>query len=211
MTSPQPSPLHHPADAVLAAYAAGTLRPGFDLVVAAHLEGCPACRRTVRLFEAAGGELLAEAPPTDVSPDALARLLARVEQPSEAAPAIDRRPLHQRLPLKPRRYLAPGVWVQPIDVPHAREDRVYFLRVAANLKGFRHGHSGTEFTTVISGALNDDGVIFRPGDFIECDTELVHQPVVEPDDGGCLCLAATEGPLRTSGLFDRVLQAVAGV
>ena len=42
---------HHPADAVLADYASGALKPGFDLVVAAHLERCPVCRATVRLFE----------------------------------------------------------------------------------------------------------------------------------------------------------------
>lgn len=208
------APRHHPADAVLAAYAAGTLRPGFDLVAAAHLETCPVCRRAVRLFEAAGGELLAGASRNELDREALPRLLARIERenPAEAVTTpVDHRPLLQRLPLKSRRYLTPGVWVQPVDVPHAREDRVYLLRVAANIRGFRHGHSGTEFTTVLSGALNDGGEIFRAGDFIECDTDLVHQPVVEPDDGGCLCLAATEGPLKTNGLLDRLLQAVAGV
>jgi putative transcriptional regulator len=205
------SPRRHPADAILAAYASGALSPGFDLVTAAHLERCAACRRTVRLFEAAGGEMLTEAPASEVAPDALARLMARIDGPPEESGPIDRRPLHERLPVKPRRWLAPGVWVQAVDVPHATGDRVYFVRLPAGLKGFRHGHNGAEFTTVISGALNDGGEILRPGDFIEHDADHVHQPVIEPDDGGCLCLAATEGPLRTSGLIDRILQALVGI
>ena len=202
---------HHPADAVLADYAAGTLKPGFDLVVAAHIERCPACRATVRLFEDAKGGALGDAEPAAVEADALARLMARLDEPPPPEPARDLRPLMQRLPLKRRRWLAPKVWVQAVDVAQAAGDKVYLLYVGAGLKGLDHSHSGPEFTQVVSGALNDNGEVFAAGDFCERGPEHEHQPVVEPDDGGCLCLAATEGPLIARDWLGRIIRAAAGV
>jgi putative transcriptional regulator len=202
---------HHPADAILADYAAGTLKPGFDLVIAAHVEACAHCRSTVRLFEQAKAAAMNDAEPAALEADALTRLMARIDQPAPVEAVIDTRLLLQRLPLKRRRWLAPKVWVQPVDVAHAREDKVYLLYVGAGLTGLNHTHSGPEFTQVVSGALNDDGVVFAAGDFCERGPEHHHQPTVEPDDGGCLCLAATEGPLMARDWLGRLIRAAAGV
>ena len=57
---------HHPDDATLLAYAAGTLSEGFSLVVAAHLEYCPRCRNNLAQAEALGGELMAALPPVSM-------------------------------------------------------------------------------------------------------------------------------------------------
>jgi putative transcriptional regulator len=208
---------HHPADAVLADYAGGTLRPGFDIVVAAHLESCERCRRHVRLFEKAAGAMLDALAPAEMSADALPHLLARLEREPSVAPADtpdaprDTRPLLDRLPLRKRRWLAPGVWVQPVDVPQLAGDKIYLLRVGAGLRGLHHGHSGPEFTAVVSGALRDGQTTYRAGDFIECDTDVVHRPKVLDDDGGCLCLAATEGSLKARGMLGELIRAFAGV
>jgi putative transcriptional regulator len=204
----------HPADAILAAYAGGGLRAGFDLVVAAHLEACPVCRRAVRLFETAAAGLVDATQPAAMEADALSHLMARLDrepQAPEPAVAPDPRPLIERLPLKRRRWLAPGTWVQQVDVPHAPEDRIYLLRMRAGLKGIDHSHSGTEFTQVISGALNDNGEILRAGDFWERDTDDRHQAIIEPDDGGCVCLAATVGPLVGRSWLGRLIGRAAGV
>ena len=202
---------HHPADAILADYAAGTLKPGFDLIVAAHVESCAHCRATVRLFEQAKAGVMREAEPAAVEADALSRLMARLDEPAPPEPVHDARPLVQRLPLKRRRWLAPKVWVQPVDVAHDRGDKVYLLYVGAGIRGLDHHHSGPEFTQVVSGALNDDGEVFAAGDFCERGPEHSHQPVVEPDDGGCLCLTATEGPLIAHDWLGRIIRAAAGV
>ena len=53
MTGPAVTPRHHPSEATLAQYVAGTLRPGFDVVVAAHLSTCAHCRMA-RLPTSAG-------------------------------------------------------------------------------------------------------------------------------------------------------------
>ncbi len=222
---------HHPDDAVLAAYSAGTLKPGFDVVIAAHLERCPACRRAVALFEAAGGDLLDEAAPTAMADDALSHLLARIERPEAAPePALeplnsrggsvspplldtprDHRPLAERLKLRRRRWIGPGAWVQTVDIDTEDGDRVYLLRVPGGMKGLKHSHHGPEFTLVLSGALRDGDTVFRPGDFVECDSDLTHQPSAEMDDGGCVCLIASEGGIAPADRLGRVVAALTGV
>lgn len=206
---------HHPADAILAAYAAGSLRPGFDIVCAAHLESCPRCRSHVRLFQDAAGGLLSQQRPVELSAEALPRMMARLER--EPAPQgevhrdRDRRPIAERLPVKRRRWLGPGLWVQPIDIPQRPGDRAYFLRVPAGLRGIEHSHTGTEFTVVLKGALKDEGEVYRAGDFVECDDAVHHQPSAGSEDGGCLCLIATEGSLVTKDWFSNLIRSAAGV
>jgi putative transcriptional regulator len=204
----------HPDDAMLARWASGALRPGFDLVVGAHLEACSACRAKVRGFEAAAGELLTEVPETALADDALARALARLEREpkpfaANAEPAAGK--LLDRLPRKSTRWLAPGTWVQPIDVDHLPGDRVYLLRVAGGLTGLDHGHTGIECTTVLSGALQDGDEVLRAGDFSAHGPELRHRPKALKEDGGCLCLIATEGGVRVGDWLGRMIAAWTGV
>ncbi len=205
---------HHPADAILADYAAGSLRSGFDLVIAAHLESCPQCRRAVNLFEKAAGGMLDDATPAALETDALSRMMARLDDtPQTAEPLIkpDSRPLLQRLPLKRRRYLAPNAWVQQIDVPKASEDRVYLLHVGGGMVGLDHTHVGPEFTTVLYGALHDTDEVFRAGDFVERDADHTHRPHAVQAEGDCLCIAATQGTLQTRDWLGNLIRMYAGV
>ena len=75
------SPRHHPGEDTLIAYAAGTLGAGPSLVVAVHLDGCRQCGVLVASLEAAGGVLMAQLPPADMSPQALARAMAAIARP----------------------------------------------------------------------------------------------------------------------------------
>ncbi len=203
------SPRHHPAADILASYASGTLEPGFGLVVAAHVEGCAACQGKVRAFEASSGAALADLPEADVAPDALSRVMSRLED--QPAPlAIDRRPLLERLSLKPRKWVAPGVWSAAVNTPHAPENRVYLLRIAAGLPTARHEHSGAEFCTVLKGAYRDELGLFSAGDFATAEGDFNHQPRVEPE-GECICLFATEGRLKPQGWIGRIAFALADV
>ena len=56
-------PRHHPSEAWLMDYAAGTLGAARDLVIGAHVASCDVCARDVGLFETVGGALLDEATP----------------------------------------------------------------------------------------------------------------------------------------------------
>ncbi len=203
------SPRHHPAPDILAAYASGTLDPGFGLVVGAHVEGCPVCRKQSAAFEAVSGEALAALPEAALAPDALADAMARLD----AAPPIhmpDRRPLLARLVLKPRKWVAPGVWCAAVDTPHAPDNRVYLLSVRAGMPTARHSHSGQEFCTVLKGAYRDELGTFAAGDFAATGGELEHQPVTLGDED-CVCLFATEGRLKAQGLIGRLAFALADV
>lgn len=203
------SPLHHPSHDILAAYAAGALEPGFGLVVAAHLEGCATCRANVGAFEAASGVALKDLPEADVASDALARVMARIDD-KPAPIVVDRRPLLERLSLKPRKWVAPGVWAAAVDTPHAPENRVYLLRVGAGLPAAHHAHSGAEFCTVLKGAYRDKLGLFATGDFAAAEGDFDHQPKVEPT-GECICLFATEGRLKAKGWIGRIAFALADV
>ncbi len=205
------NPRHHPSPDILAAYAAGTLAPGFGLVVGAHVETCAACRKQVASYEAASGAALQVLPVEPVGGDAFTQVMSRIAAAPAAEPIkVDARPLLERLPLKPRRWVAPGVWVAAVDTPHAEEDRVYLLSVAPGMPTARHEHSGAEFCTVLQGAFRDEVGVFRAGDFAAAENDLDHQPVVVGHEP-CVCLFATEGRLKPKGVIGKLAFAFADV
>jgi len=68
-----------------------------------------------------------------------------------------------------------------------------------------HGHRGTELTLVLQGAFTDSTDHFGPGDIEIADEDLDHTPIA--DDGmDCICLAATDAPLRFRSLMPRLAQ-----
>ena len=204
------SPRHHPSPDILTAYAAGAHEPGFGLVVGAHVETCAACRARVGALQAGSGAALEALPDAEMAPDAFARTLARLEAPLPKAVAAPTGPLLQCLPLKPKRWVAPGVWVAAVDTPHAPENRVYVLSVAKGMVSARHEHSGAEFCTVLKGAYRDELGTFAAGDFAEAGVELNHQPIVDGDEA-CICLFATEGRLKPKGWVGRLAFMLADV
>jgi len=202
---------HHPSDYSLARLAAGTIGAGPRLVVATHLSGCPQCRRGLRSFEAVGGAMLEEARPVRQSPDAFARVLARIDAadpPSEPAPSV----LHPDLPapldaydIGPWRFVHPGFRWRRLTLPESPDAKVIMLKIAAGLRVPRHGHSGTEYTQVLKGSFADALGQYRAGDCVEVDEGVDHQPVVDMG-GECVCLASVEGRVRLSGWIGRLLQ-----
>lgn len=203
------NPAHHPSSVTLAAYAAGTLRAGFDFVAAAHIAGCAHCRAEVRRLEAVGGAALGDARPEALAPDALARVMARLD---EAPPAEPRAPtIEEKLASAKRRWVAPGVWVARVDTPHDRKDRVYMLGAAPGVATARHRHDGLEFTQVLKGALQDGETCFAAGDFCESGgNDPFHHPKAAPGEE-CVCLFATQGRLVPASLFGRFAFALADV
>ena len=204
------SPRHHPSIEILTAYASGVLEPGFGLVVGAHLEACGHCRSQARALQAASGEALRQLPEMDLAEGALARAMSRLDEPALAPAPADRREILHRLPLRAKRWVAPGVWVAAVDTPHAADNRVYVLRVGAGAATARHAHSGMEFCTVLKGAYRDEVGLFRAGDFAAAESDLNHRPVIEGDEE-CICLFATEGRLKPQGMLGQVAFAIANV
>jgi putative transcriptional regulator len=207
---------HHPSDLTLARLAAGTLDAGPRLVVATHLSGCERCRGGLRSFEAVGGAMLDGAPPTRLSPDVFARALKRLdatELPAEPPPRVrhpDLPPPLNGYELGPWRSVGRGFQWRRLTLPESPGANVIMLKVAAGRPVPHHGHSGTEYTQVLTGSFSDSLGRYRAGDCIEMDEDVNHQPVVD-QDGECICLAAVEGKLRLSGWIGRLIQPLIGI
>ena len=206
---------HHPSDDSLARLAAGTLGAGPQLVVATHLSGCPRCRGRLRTFEAAAGAMLEDAAPARLGPDAFARVLRQLDAdpPASPEPSV----LHPELPpplqayeIGPWRFVHPGFRWRRLSLPESRDANVIMLKVAAGQAVPHHGHSGTEYTQVLTGSFADALGHYRVGDCVEMDEEVDHQPIVDPG-GECVCLAAVEGKLRLSGWVGRLIQPLIGI
>lgn len=208
---------HHLSDETLLRHAAGRLPAGPALVVSAHLEGCAACRARLRTFEAVGGALLEETPPERMAPDALARLMARIDgETPPPAPVPPRRmpdfPGDIRLPealracdVGPWKWLGPGVRLSHVSIPGGGDSGAVLLRIGAGRRLPEHGHGALELTQVLYGSFSDFNGRYGPGDVSETDEDVDHQPVVDRD-GECVCLAALEGGMLFKGVLGRLMQ-----
>lgn len=201
-------PNHHPSDAVLADYVGGGMRPAFATVIAAHLEGCGHCCSTVRALEALGGEMVVDLPREALSGDALDRAMASIERPTSAVPQ-DLRPVAERIPFGREVWFAPGMGIRKARVDGSG-DLLYLLRLPAGLKTIPHGHQGMEFTAILKGAFEDAEGKFSAGDFAEMTDEIDHQPSVSPDSE-CICLIASERPMKVTTLVGRIVHLMTGV
>ena len=207
---------HHPDEAMLAAYAAGTLDLGQHVAIATHLTSCARCRGFARACERVGGVMLDEEAPAALGVGALDRALARLDAPAQPvrapAPVPPRNDMPPGLPgfvegyaLGPWRWVAPRIHMRAIRLPDQSPTRVFLLRSAPGTKLLQHEHTGVEMTCVLTGAFAHDGGRFGPGDFDLGDPTIEHEPHVEagPD---CVCLVAMQGDLKLSGLVGRLMQ-----
>lgn len=214
---------HHPSDASLMAYGAGSLPEGLALAVATHLAFCADCRDRVADIEAIGGSYLDDLPAEALPDDALAATLARLdepERPAPAPPAGDATGLELPSPLVPYlgrrladsrwRRLAPGVRHIEIMPRSAQGGNVRLLRIAPGMEIPVHGHRGLEYTMVLKGSFSDEIGRFAAGDVAELDDEVNHTPISDTAED-CICLIATEAPLQFRGLASRLLQPFFGL
>lgn len=221
---------HHPDDATLMSFAAGTLSEPFAIVIASHLEMCGHCRETNRSLAMLGGAVLEGAAPEELSAGAVASLLARLDEPApvnghrivkgplpdgsargHAFPEALTRLLGGGLDAIKWRHVVPGVEDRLIKFPNRRGvHTLRFLRAIPGKELPEHAHSGSELTLVLHGALRDGGHLLGPGDVSDMDDEGTHSPVVEGAET-CVCVFANEGASRFKQLKFRVLQKLIGI
>lgn len=210
-------PKHHPSDALLLDYAAGSLDEGRSLLVATHIQFCPSCRRRLRMLEAMGGELLEALPPDPVSENLLDDTLERLDAPVEVP-----RPCGVAsgfpAPLDGRVRALGGVRWRPVS-PGIRQmelggfgerGKVRLMGLAPGASVPHHAHHGTELTLVLCGGFSDRFGEYEPGDILEADAEDDHRPLADAREG-CVCLLSTEAPLRFIDLLPRLAQAWTGI
>jgi putative transcriptional regulator len=207
---------HHPDDALLSAFAGGSLDNGQHVAIATHLVACARCRNFARIMECVGGNLLTDLPPAPMSSNAFAAIEARLGEAPPARLAEPSVPASETeipgLPKFVRRYrfgrwqwVAPSVHVRPIELPEPGETRAFLLRSGPRTRLLQHSHTGFEMTCVLAGGFSQEQGHYGPGDFDFGDESIDHHPVVDAD-GDCICLVAMHGELRLAGLLGRLMQ-----
>lgn len=204
---------HHLSDPLLIAYAAGNLLEAFGLVVATHVSLCDECRARLETFEAVGGAVVESADAVAMSDGCLEAVMARLGVQEVAPPRRARglfpAPLADYVggDLAAVKWRPLGMGVRQAILPTARGASARLLYIPAGQAVPDHGHRGTELTLVLQGAFRDDSDRFGPGDIEIASEELEHTPVAEAGMD-CICLAATDAPLRFRALMPRLMQPI---
>ena len=214
---------HHLTEPLLMGYAAGTLPEAFNLVVATHISMCDSCRAALAEYEAVGGEVLLGNDPVDVAEDALAATLAMIESGADVSAVVKRAPPPSNKGIFPaplRQYVDGdlddvkwrkiGGGVSQMILETSKEASVRLLHIPAGTAVPEHGHRGTELTLVLQGAFVDETDRFGAGDVEVANEDLNHTPVAE-DGVDCICLAATDAPLKFNSLMPRIAQKFVGI
>ncbi len=201
-------------------YAAGTLPEAFNLVVATHISMCDSCRAALSAYDAVGGEVMLDAEPIAMAEDALAATMALIAN----APSVDAMP---KPPLRNGIFPAPlhdyvdgdlvsvkwrrvGGGVSQMILQTSNDASVRLLRIPAGTAVPDHGHGGMELTLVLQGAFVDETDRFGTGDVEVANEDMNHTPVAEAGMD-CICLAATDAPLRFTGILPRFAQRFVGI
>lgn len=207
---------HHLTDALLMAYSAGTLPEGFNLVVATHISLCDECRARMIEFDNLGGEVIEDEAPVRMADDSLAATMAKIakgdatgkdDAPKPAREGLFPSPLQDYVggDLAAVKWRNVGGGVRQAILKTDKSASVRLLHIPAGVAVPDHGHRGTELTLVLQGAFTDETDRFGAGDIEVATEDLDHQPVAEMGED-CICLAATDAPLRFNSLIPRMAQ-----
>ncbi|CAM3450128.1 ChrR family anti-sigma-E factor [Parendozoicomonas haliclonae] len=220
-------PQHHPDSSSLMSYAAGSLPDSIATVIACHVSTCEQCQRNVAEAEQLGRFLMESSLPEqseeesqhiDLAPNARDDILALIDSDEYVEPQVvvesdvQEAPSDVPLPLQPLlgksldnllwKSMAPGL--KQFVLP-ATSGTLRLLRIAPGTSMPIHSHTGSEVTLVLRGSYYDEMGRFGAGDVADLDPEVEHQPATATGED-CICLIATDAPLKFSGLVPRLLQ-----
>ena len=202
---------HHLTDQLLMGYSSGNLPEAFNLVVATHLSMCDDCRAALHAFDAVGGSLLDNNETSEMGDSSLAETLKLIA----AKPVVKKLAPTSSLPgplfdyigddLEGVKWRPVGMGVRQAVLKTSKNATARLLYIPAGLALPDHGHKGTELTLVIKGAFSDETARFSSGDVEVANEDIEHTPVAEIGED-CICLSATDAPLRFNGLVPRIVQ-----
>lgn len=206
---------HHLSDQLLMGYAAGALPEAFNIVVASHISLCDECRARLGAFETVGGAMMDAGETAAMDEDSFAKTMKLIGARRKDAIRPPRRVADGVLPAPLRDYVggdidrvkwrAVGAGVRQAILGTSRDATARLLYIPAGTRMPDHGHRGTELTMVLQGAFSDECDRFARGDVEIADEEMEHTPVAEAGTP-CICLAATDAPLRFNSWLPRIAQ-----
>jgi putative transcriptional regulator len=214
---------HHPDEATLMSYAAGSLPEALSAVVAAHEAVCSACPREVALLEDLGLVALERSAPVEIGGLPALPSSLSAEAASHGTCVLERSVLDEDgdvpAPLRhlvgahsdqiPWKRLGLGLWHYPLPLSDSGKGDLRLLKVAPNRSMPDHGHGGAELTIVLKGSYSDQTGCYARGDVADLDESIEHQPISDAHEG-CICLIASERPARFKGFMGRLVQPLAG-
>jgi putative transcriptional regulator len=197
-------------DALLGAYAAGSLSRPLHALVASHLTLKSDNRSYVAALEQLAASTLEDAwtGPVSARDARLASIFAQSAPLEEVTP-----PSFVPAPLA-------GYLGQPFDglawktmIPGLREVKLEdapgceasLLWIKAGRAMPRHTHAGMEATLVLKGSFIDSAGHYGRGDISVVDSDVDHKPVAGMDED-CICFAVSEGPVKLTGPIARLFQ-----
>ena len=203
---------HHLPEELLRAYADGQLPHAYSVVVAAHLSVCDACRAAVEARDVLAGAVLDRLDGVALQKDSHSRMLAALDAAPVPLPPLRGQgiypaPVVEALGGQPPRWKSLGAGIRQQILESDRSGSLRLLYIPPGKAVPEHAHRGLELTLVLQGAFSDSEGAFRRGDVEAAQSELEHQPVAEPGEP-CICLAATDAPLRFRAMIPRLLQPV---
>lgn len=211
---------HHFDDATLIAYSSGTLTKGMALLVESHLEMCGQCMEQVQTSNRIGGDLLRSIEPVAMNSGSLDRMLGLLDAVEPEVEAATKAAPRGEVPaslaavigddLEALDWKTMGMGVQQYDLKLGGNGAARLLRIQPGVSVPHHTHTGSELTLILRGSYSDEIGRFQVGDVADLDDQLEHQPIVDTDHE-CICLIATDAPLKFSGLMGKLVQPFIGL
>jgi len=210
--------LRERTDLLLMEYASGALDDACSMLMASYITICPEARAYYRQCESVGGALMEECRPVAMAQGSMRMVLERIDAPAtqqqkpksedcafcaaESLPRPVAKTINQCSPKAKWRTGSRGM--QYYNMPPT--DSVYkaaLIKMAPHAKAPAHRHQGRELTLVLEGGYQDEYGRYHAGDLVIIDEPVPHRPVAGPE--GCLCLVATDFPVRFTGGLGSVL------
>lgn len=158
-----------------------------------------------------GGALLQRAEGATLRPDARDRMMAALDTPPPSPPppasGVFPAAVMRELGGRPPRWRMLGGGIRQQILSADSEGSLRLLYIPPGKAVPEHGHHGRELTLVLQGSFSDSEGSFHRGDVETAHAEIDHQPVAG-DGQPCICLAATDAPLRFHALIPRLLQPI---
>jgi putative transcriptional regulator len=201
---------HHTPDALLAAYAAGNLPHSFAVVVASHVSLCLQCRAALEAHQSVGGAMLDETRKVAVSDRLKSDVLDLLDTPARPEQTYTRSgiypgPVMEALKGQAPRWKTLGMGVRQNILSGNKQGSVRLLYIPPGQAVPDHSHNGLELTLVLQGSFSDKTGRFGVGDLEVANEDLDHTPIAD-EGAACICLAATDAPLRFQSFIPRLLQ-----
>lgn len=194
-------------------YAAGILPEAFSLVVATQMSISDEARARIASYEAIGGGILEDSDEAEMKPNAFKQTLKDIDIPTKKRPlppmveGIFPKPLQKYVgnDLNAIKWKNIGRGVRQAILKTDKHATARLIYIPAGTAMPNHGHNGLEMTLVLQGEFHDKEDFFARGD-IEIGDENLHHTPTASGNGPCICLAASDAPLKFTSLLPRLLQ-----